>query len=42
VRARVTESSHEVMVLTSYAEASVPVGLAGEPKQWRRSSLCLN
>ncbi len=41
VQARITESSHEVMVLTRYAEASVSV--AGKDGcEHRRASLCLN
>jgi len=41
IRAQVQNSSHEVMMLTPYAEASVTVGLDGEPER-RRCSLCLN
>ncbi|PQJ34268.1 hypothetical protein BSZ35_06345 [Salinibacter sp. 10B] len=42
VQAQVRESSHEVMLLAPYAEASVSVSAeASEPKQ-RRCSLCLN
>jgi hypothetical protein len=41
VRARVTDASHEVIVLTPYAEASVEVGVGTENER-RRCSLCLN
>lgn len=41
VRARVTDASHEVMVITPYAEASVEVGVGTEDER-RRCSLCLN
>lgn len=39
---RITESSHEVMVLTSYAEASVSLASADGNEENRRCSLCLN
>lgn len=42
VEAQMTESSHEVMVLTPYAEASVCVGQADDIPERRRCSLCLN
>ena len=42
VEAQMTESSHEVMVLTPYAEASVSVGRADTETERRRCSLCLN
>lgn len=41
VRAQVTDASHEVMVITPYAEASVTVGV-DEEEDRRRCSLCLN
>lgn len=42
VKARITDASHEVMVLTPYAEASVTVGLVEDVRERRRCSLCLN
>jgi type II secretory pathway component PulJ len=42
VEARMTESSHEVMVLTPYAEASVRIGQVDAAPERRRCSLCLN
>lgn len=42
VEARMTDSSHEVMVLTPYAETSVCVGRADGATEQRRCSLCLN
>jgi hypothetical protein len=41
VRARVTDASHEVLVLTAYAEATVPVRSGADPVS-RRCVLCLN
>ncbi|PSQ95897.1 MAG: hypothetical protein BRD55_09750 [Bacteroidetes bacterium SW_9_63_38] len=40
VRSRVVDASHEVMVITPYAETSVSVGV--EEEHSRRCSLCLN
>lgn len=43
VKARVTESSQEVMILTPYAQASVSVRRGdAEGRERRRCSLCLN
>jgi hypothetical protein len=42
VRAEVQDASHEVMVLTPYAEASVTVGAPDDEPERRRCSLCLN
>jgi hypothetical protein len=42
VRSRVTDASHEVMVITPYAETSVSVGLTEDEAENRRCSLCLN
>jgi hypothetical protein len=42
VRSRVTDASHEVMVITPYAEASVSVGVTSQETENRRCSLCLN
>lgn len=42
VQARVTESSHEVILLASYAEASVSVASETGEAERRRCSLCLN
>lgn len=43
VEARVTESSHEVMLITPYAQASVSVQRGDEDgRERRRCSLCLN
>lgn len=42
IEAQMTESSHEVMLLTPYAEASVCVGQADAVSERRRCSLCLN
>jgi hypothetical protein len=42
VRAEVRDASHEVMVLTPYAEASVTVGAPDDQTERRRCSLCLN
>lgn len=42
VQARSVDSSHEVMVLTPYAEASVTVGLTEDAAEQRWCSLCLN
>jgi hypothetical protein len=42
VRAEVRDASHEVMVLTPYAEASVTVGGPDDRSERRRCSLCLN
>ena len=42
VRSRVTDASHEVMMITPYAEASVEVGVGERTRQNRRCSLCLN
>jgi hypothetical protein len=42
VQARVTESSHEVMLLAPYAEASVSVTSEASKVEQRRCSLCLN
>lgn len=42
VQAQITESPHEEMILTPYAEASVSVALAGGGRERRRCSLCLN
>ena len=42
VEARVTNASHEVMVLSPYAETSVRVGLSEEVRERRRCSLCMN
>lgn len=42
VRAEVRDASHEVMVLTPYAEASVTVDGPDDQPERRRCSLCLN
>ena len=42
VRSRVTDASHEVMMITPYAEVSVSVGLDEAQEETRRCSLCLN
>lgn len=42
VQARVTEPSHEVMLLAPYAEASVSVSVDASDTERRRCSLCLN
>lgn len=42
VRAEVQDASHEVMILTPYAEASVTVGAPDDQTERRRCSLCLN
>ena len=42
VQARVTESSHEVLLLAPYAEASVSVTSETAETERRRCSLCLN
>ncbi len=42
VQARVQESSHEVMLLAPYAEASVSVASEKADVEQRRCSLCMN
>jgi hypothetical protein len=42
VRSRVTDASHEVMLITPYAEASVSVEVSEGKTESRRCSLCLN
>lgn len=42
VRAEVQDASHEVMILTPYAEASVTVDTPDDRTERRRCSLCLN
>lgn len=42
VASRMTDSSHQVIVLTTYAEASVPLASEGGSGERRQCSLCLN